>query len=80
MEERIVDLSKTVHDLCTKDPNIAGILAEAGFSDILKPGMLQTAGRFMTIHKGAAMKHIDIQDVREIFVRHGYTVKEDSNE
>ena len=32
------------------------ILAEIGFVDILKPGMLNTAGRFMTIPKGAAMR------------------------
>ncbi len=47
MEEKILDMSKTVYELCTADPEILPILAELGFTDITKPGMLVTAGRFM---------------------------------
>lgn len=42
-------LSKTVYELCKEYPEIADILSGLGFHDILKPGMIQTAGRFMTI-------------------------------
>ncbi len=61
---KTVDFSKSVHDLCAADPDIINILAELGFTDILKPGMLNTAGRFMTIPKGAAMKKIDFEKIR----------------
>ncbi|HPZ52307.1 MAG TPA: DUF1858 domain-containing protein, partial [Clostridia bacterium] len=51
--EKVIDLNKTVFELCNEDPAIKDILADSGFTDITKPGMLQTAGRFMTIPKGA---------------------------
>lgn len=74
MSERIVDLDQTVHALCTADPRIAEILAEAGFRDVTRPGMLNTAGRFMTIPKGAAMKRIPLEDIKRTFESHGYAV------
>ena len=74
MAEKVVDFNKTVFELCSADPNIANILAEIGFTDILKPGMLKTAGRFMTIPKGAAMKKIDLEYVKEQFAGRGYDV------
>ncbi len=49
MKDKILDLNKTVYELYTADSGIAKILAEVGFVDITKPGMLATAGRFMTV-------------------------------
>ena len=43
------------------------MLAELGFSDIAKPGMLESVGRFMTIPKGAALKKIPLADVRAYY-------------
>ena len=62
----------TVYELCTKHPDIRDILHELGFVDILKPGMLQTAGRFMTLPRGAKMKGIDLERVRERLREAGY--------
>jgi len=74
MNGKILDLDRTVYALCASDPEIAGILREVGFSDVMKPGMLNTAGRFMTIPKGAQFKGIDLADVKRIFEERGYTV------
>jgi selenophosphate synthetase-related protein len=74
MSEKILDLSQTVYALCARDPEIAEILAEAGFRDITRPGMLATAGRFMTIPKGAAMKRIEIEHIKRMFEAHGYRI------
>jgi hypothetical protein len=76
MDDKTLDFKKTVYELCVSDPNIPAILAETGFRDIVKPGMLATAGRFMTIPKGAALKGIDLETVKQIFKGHGYTIKE----
>ncbi|HOB64040.1 MAG TPA: DUF1858 domain-containing protein [Clostridia bacterium] len=76
MDEKIIDLTKTVHELVKSNENIKDILAEIGFTDILKPGMLATAGRFMTIPKGAAFKKIDMSRVKEAFIARGYKIKE----
>lgn len=76
MAEKTIDLSKTVYELWKEDPGIAEILSELGFTDITKPGMLQTAGRFMTIPKGAALKHIEIRQIKDYFEKRGYEVTE----
>ncbi|MEA5016057.1 MAG: DUF1858 domain-containing protein [Candidatus Limiplasma sp.] len=74
MEERVLDLDKTVYALCSQDPQVAEILREAGFSEITKPGMLTTVGRVMTIPKGAAMRHVELEEVKRLFESHGYRV------
>ncbi|MEN6470730.1 MAG: DUF1858 domain-containing protein [Clostridiaceae bacterium] len=76
MAEKTIDLSKTVYELCARDPDVIEVLAGLGFTDITKPGMLHTAGRFMTIPKGAAMKRIELSLVKEAFTKRGYTVLE----
>lgn len=70
-----IDFEKTVYELGKDDPEFLAILAEAGFADVLKPGMLMTAGRFMTVPRGAALKKIAFSDIEECFIRHGYTIK-----
>ena len=73
--EKVIDLNKTVFELCNEDPAIRDILADSGFTDITKPGMLQTAGRFMTIPKGAKLKKIDLETIKKKFIDLGYVVK-----
>lgn len=76
MADKVIHLNKTVYELCREDSNVAGILAEAGFTDITKPGMLNTAGRFMTISKGAVMKKINLDTIKQIFKEHGYEIRD----
>ena len=72
--EKTIDFKDTVYQICTEHPEAAEILAEAGFAEITKPGMLATAGRFMSVPKGAAMKGIDFAAVRELFEKRGYRI------
>ncbi len=76
MGEKILDLNQSVYELCMADSDIIAILKELGFKDIANPGMLATAGRFMTIPKGAAMKKIDLEQIKYEFAQHGYVIKE----
>jgi hypothetical protein len=71
-----VDVSKSVYEVCKENPDIIEIMKELGFDSITNPGMLNTAGRFMTIPKGAAMKNISMDKIREAFSRRGYEIKE----
>ena len=73
---KTIDFNKTVYELCSFDPAIKDILSELGFQDITKPGMLNTAGRFMTIPKGAAMKKMSMASIEQEFMRHGYEIVE----
>ena len=72
MEQTHIDLNETVYSLCTKHPELVTILSELGFTDITKPGMLQSAGRFMTPVKGAALKHIALDDMVKTLAACGY--------
>ena len=71
-----IDLSQSVYTLCSKHEGLAEILKQLGFTDITKPGMLGTAGRFMTIPKGAALKKIDIGVIKSMLEERGYQVSE----
>ena len=74
MGEKRLDLTKSVYELCNEYPELPNILAEIGFKDIIKPGMLPTVGRFMTIPKGAAAKKIDMNIIKGTLMDHGYEV------
>ena len=45
-----INLNRTVYDICTEYPEVLDILKDIGFSEIVKPGMLNTAGRFMKLY------------------------------
>ena len=44
-----IDLKKTVYEILRENPEIVSIMKELGFENITNEGMLNTAGRFMTI-------------------------------
>jgi len=69
--------SQTVYQICKEYPQAAYILEEIGFIDIKKPGMLQTAGRFMTLNKGAVMKKISTETIKAAFEKYGYNYIEE---
>ena len=73
---KIIDMNKSVYEICKEYPEIIDIMKELGFESITAPGMLNTAGRFMTIPKGAAMKKIPMSTVSEVFLNKGYQMKE----
>ncbi len=65
---------QNIYDLVTTYPEIKELMAELGFKDILKPGMLQTMGKVMTIEKGARMKAISPERIRETFSNSGFNL------
>ena len=71
-----IDLKKTVYELSIEYPEIVDIMKELGFESIAEKGMLNTAGRFMTIPKGAAMKGISMDKIKHTFEDKGYMLKE----
>lgn len=71
---KLIDMSKSLFELCNSEPEIISVMKELGFENITDPAMLSTVGRFMTIPKGAAMKNIDIDKIKSAFVNRGYTI------
>lgn len=71
-----INLSKSVYEICTEYPEVIEIMKSLGFDMITNPAMLNTAGRFMTISKGAAMKNIPMDRIKEEFAKKGYEIIE----
>lgn len=80
MDKKIIDLNKSVNSLCKDDEKLKHILYDLGFSDITKPAMLNTAGRIMTLKKGAAFKKIPLSKIVHALNESGYEVIGDKNE
>ena len=76
-DSKILDLGSSVYEICTNHPEAAGLLESLGFKEIAVPGMLGTAGRFMTIPMGARVKKINLSTVILTFEENGYTVLND---
>lgn len=54
--DKLLHWDEPIFNLVNRHPEVKDIMVELGFHDIAKPGMLQTAGRFMTLSKGIALK------------------------
>lgn len=70
-----VDLDKTVYETCSEFPIVKEIMARNGFTEITKPGLLQSAGRLMTIRKGSEVKGIPLETIVAAFEAEGLSVK-----
>jgi hypothetical protein len=75
-----IDFKKTVYELSRENPEVVDIMKELGFENIANEGMLNIAGRFMTIPKGAAMKGISMEKIRQVFESKGYMIRRYENE
>ena len=60
---------KAFIEICKEHPEVIAIMKDLGFENITNPGMLNTAGRFMTIPKGAAMKQISMEKNKRSFLQ-----------
>ncbi|BFH71165.1 hypothetical protein J27TS7_49530 [Paenibacillus dendritiformis] len=71
---KTLDLTKTVYDLCASDSDMIRMMQSLGFEQIANPVVLNTAGRIMTIPRGAKTKGIDMDVIIDTFEREGYRV------
>lgn len=73
---KLIDLSNSVYDLCTENPEVVEVLKDLGFEHITNPAMLKTAGRFMTIPKGAVLKGVEMGTIKEELEKRGFSLQE----
>ncbi|WP_078547812.1 DUF1858 domain-containing protein [Litchfieldia alkalitelluris] len=73
---KIIDLNKTLLEICNQYPEIIPIMQEIDFDKITNQGMLQTAGRVMTIPKGCRFRGISIDSVKVTLEEKGFTLLE----
>lgn len=71
--QKNISFKQTVYEIVTEYPEMIDILKELGFEQITKPGMINIAGRVMTIPNGCKMKGISLDKVKETLIKHGFT-------
>ena len=74
MEKRI-DLTHTVYQLTQAYPEIIDIMASLGFTEIKKKAIRLSAGKLITIPKGAAMRGISMDLVVKALHDNGFVVE-----
>lgn len=73
----IINLDTPVHDLVAQQPTIVDVMVAMGLDGVTDPKLLNTVGRFMTLRKGAKMKHIAIGDLVQQLQVAGFEVQDD---
>jgi hypothetical protein len=71
-----ISSNQTIANLVKSHSEVTEILYNLGFVEIVKPHMLNTVGRFMTIKQGCIMRKIDYLLVKETFKQHGFELEE----
>jgi len=74
-----INLDQTLLSIVSQYPELIDILYDIGFTQIKVPGMIQTAGRFMTLRSGCELRKIDMNQLSIKLKDNGYVIKEDSN-
>jgi hypothetical protein len=72
-----VNVNQSVYQMVTAFPETKKIMYDLGFKSIIEPGMLNTAGRYMTLAKGAKLKKISINTIEQAFTEKGFVLKGD---
>ena len=75
MEKKIIDLSKSIHDICKEYPEVVQIMSGLGFVEVTKPEKMATIGRVITIPKGAELMRVDLESIVATLRDHGFEVK-----
>jgi predicted hydrolase (HD superfamily) len=69
-----LDLNWSIYAIVKEYPEAIETMKELGFEEISKPAMLNTAGRVMTLPKGAAMRGIDLDKIKKAFKEKGFEI------
>lgn len=72
---KTIDMNRTVYDLLQSYPELEDILDSLGFHEIKHKAVQNTAGRIMTIPKGAKMRSVPMADILSALHEHGFRVE-----
>jgi len=70
-----INLDQTLLSIVSTYPELIDILYDVGFTQIKATGMIQTAGRFMTLRSGCELRKIDISLLELVLIEKGFTIK-----
>ncbi|WP_277222225.1 DUF438 domain-containing protein [Peptoniphilus vaginalis] len=69
-----INLDEPVASLIEKFPNLKDILKDLGFTEITNPLALSTVGKMVSIKKGAKIKNIDLDLIKEKLREEGFNL------
>ena len=67
-----INKSDTIFKIVSTHKEIIDLMVELGFKDIIRPGMLKSVGRIMTVELGCSLKKLDLKMVEDAFLEAGY--------
>ena len=79
MAEKILDLSKTVYELCEEYPEVPEIMSTVGFAEMKNPVARNSAGRVTTIPMGSKIKDVPLEKIIAAFKENGFSIKDEEN-
>lgn len=71
-----ININTKIHELIKQYPDIKDIMKNLGFDNIVNPVMLNTVGKIMTLKTGSEMKKIDIEIIKQEFLKHNYLLED----
>lgn len=71
-----ISLDQPIYELVQAEPEIIPVMVAIGLDGVTQPGLLQTAGRFMTLRKGAKMKEIQLNTLIMALHNAGFEVED----
>ncbi|WP_125706310.1 DUF1858 domain-containing protein [Lacticaseibacillus daqingensis] len=73
----LISLHTPVRELVAANPTIVPVMVAMGLDGVTNPSLLNTVGRFMTLEKGARMKHIPLAALTQTLAENGFEVQAD---
>jgi len=77
MHEKKINLDQTAFELIANYPELKELLFELGFKDIIKPLMLASVGKIMTLRKGALMRGVSLATIVDKLEENDFIVTEE---
>ena len=75
--EKVISFNETIYELSKRHPDIVEVLHALGFHEIVKPGMINSVGRFVTLKQGASLRKIDLNKLVATLKQKGFIFKEE---
>lgn len=70
-----IKATDSVYEITKAYPEVMEIMVGLGFSHILRPGMVHTIGRTVSLEQGARLRNIDLGKLKAAFAEKGFEIE-----
>lgn len=72
-----ININDSLYNVIKNNPEVKGIMSQLGFEQVNNDTILNSVGKMVSIKKGLAMHHKDLNEVKEAFKKHGILLVEE---